>query len=366
MSRNLSVLVLELHPYHTHNFSVYSNLLPSLFHCSNVSIEYCVLPEVIDNLVFPDKKLVHGLFPSKTWQAVLSKIRLRSVYLILLIRLLSFLKKIDCVILNTLESAADKRIFRSINTKLKIAIIHNPGAIKIKREKNALYFCMNEYIFDEIAGLALLDGYLLSYFRPVEFPVRVKQDDLIIGIPGSVSFNRRDYYFLIEVCLMLAQQEKPGKKIVFNIIGDIRDKDGKELRRLIEERKLGRYFRFHEEIDDKEFSREVYECDLLMPLLGEAHARYRSVKNTATLSHSARYNRPLLLRKMDAECWDIPLDGCVIYDEADDLAELLMGMDSVSDDISSAYQRYINAKISKNRELLSEFGKRVSIVEMLG
>jgi len=246
MPKNFSVLVLELHPYHTHNLSIYSNLLPSLVYCNTLNIEYYVNPKVIDSLIYPEKQHLHRLFPSVFWDKMLAKFRLRTAYIILLVKLLCLLKKTDCVVLNTLESTADKRIFRSINTKLKIAVIHNPDVIDVKREKNALYFCMNEYVFQGAKNSAPLDGYFLSYFRPMEFNETVTSEVLTIGIPGGISFARRDYLFLIQLCLKLAEHENSERKIIFNLIGDINMKDGPEFRRLTEKNNIDKYFRFHE------------------------------------------------------------------------------------------------------------------------
>ncbi|VAW86179.1 hypothetical protein MNBD_GAMMA16-890 [hydrothermal vent metagenome] len=358
MPKNFSVLVLELHPYHTHNFSIYSNLLPSLVCRNTVNIEYYVNPEVVDGLIYPEKQHLHRLLPSVFWDRMLSKFRLRTAYIILLVKLLCILKRIDCVVLNTLESTTDKRVFRSINTKLKIAVVHNPKVIDVKREKNALYFCMNEYVFQGMNNSAPLDGYFLSYFKPMEFKKTVMSETLTIGVPGGVSFDRRDYHFLIQVCLKLAECEKPEREIIFNLIGDIGMKDGPEFRRLTEKNGINKYFRFHEELDDSQFNREIYECELLMPLIGDANTRYRSIKNTATLSHSARYHKPLLLQLEDAKCWGIPQHSCFIYSGLNDLTELLSQSKVVDREIKDTYQAHIEKKIEKNKNLLSRLGER--------
>jgi len=102
-----------------------------------------------------------------------------------------------------------------------------------------------------------------------------------------------------------------------------------------------------------------------MPLIGDTNTRYRSIKNTATLSHSARYHKPLLLQLEDAKCWKIPQQSCLIYADINDLAKLLCQSKSADEKIKNAYQSHIKKKIEKNRNLLNRIGKRFFMPENL-
>ncbi len=175
---------------------------------------------------------------------------------------------------------------------------------------------------------------------------------LEIAVQGVISFNRRDYPFLVALCERLAQRA-PREEFVFNILGDVRLRDGPRLVRMVQERGLADRFRFHPGLSDRQFFDELSGADFIMPLLNAQRDSYAgAAKVTAAYGHSGAYGIPMILHRDTAELWDITDEACLRFDRRADLVDRLAG--GVSDRAAMAvrYREVIAQKVEQNKAFL--------------
>ena len=141
--------------------------------------------------------------------------------------------------------------------------------------------------------------------------------------------------------------------------------DGQKLKDLIESQELHEYFQFHDTLSDHAFCQQIYESNYLWPLLGVDNAKYLFQKNTASYSQSARYKKPMILTKENAEAWSIPEDCCLVYEDLDELYNKLVSSNDRGASMAENYSRFIKNKIEENQGLLRSIYERNIFVNIV-
>ena len=226
----MTVLVIELNSFHLELLPMYQPLLPHL--CGpEIRIRYLVIPSLLDRAqaIVGDRaekanpRWLKYSLPSKTLRARYYRRRIQ--------RLVDRLQP-AAVVFNTVEPVAYFSVFRHVRHPVKIGIVHNPkreGIDYSPRRSGELIFCLHDYNYHLLRKDTPVDGYLSPFFRYREADSARRPDGrLEIAVQGVISFNRRDYPFLVALCERLAQRA-PRKEFVFNILGDVRLRDGPQL-----------------------------------------------------------------------------------------------------------------------------------------
>ena len=353
----MKVLVFELNSYHLELLPMYQPLLPSLFENRRLDIHYFVLPalverarEAVGNQVFSlNTPRLRYLLPTKHLRAAYYRWRIQ--------RLVDQLDPV-AMVFNTVEPPAYLRVFRQIHHPTKIGIIHNPrraGLDHARRGSGELIFCLHDYNYRLCAKEELVDGYLSPFFKYRDLAAaRVPDDRVEIAVQGVISFARRDYPMLIDVCQLLAKRSTTPP-VRFNIVGDADIRDGPKLRQMVAERGLDQYFRLHSWLADKEFFEQLGQADYIMPLISPGRGAYaEQAKVTAALGHAGAYGTPLLVHREIATLWGIPDDGCVRYSTTEDLGEMLVRGLGHRARMVQRHREVVAEKIRQNLDFLAE------------
>jgi len=346
----MKVVVVELNKYHTETFPIYENLLPAFLHTASVECHYYCHADKAAEL-----RGVYGRITaivSGLGYFVLRNLQLRAPFFRWKIQRLVRQLGADVVVFNSIEPERNYRVFKGVEAKRKIAIVHNPATLPhTPKAPNEEYFVLSEIVYNKFKATLPLRGYMLPYFKPYPTaPEAPRGEGMMIGVQGLVNFNRRDYDFLIELCKLLQAKDAGG--IIFNIIGSNNKKGGKRLREQIAAFGLERYFLLHETLDDAAFFGEVEKCDLLMTLLGPKQRHYFEDKTTATFSHAAAYNKPMLLSRENALAWGLDDTTQYCYDDLADCAEIVCRLGGLS--VRKAnFLAWREEELAKNRALLA-------------
>lgn len=348
----MNVLVFEFFPFHAQNFPMYEHWLPLLTGEAKLNIRYFAHPALMRDLAFPSADRLQAIPPSPAWRKRLPSLRLQWFLHERFLRAQIHRHRAQWVVLNTAEHGYSAAMAARIDGVQKLLIAHNPERLGWQRRADTAVFCMNQYIYRSLCNRMPLDGYLLSFFPPQHFSDPVANPVPVVGVPGGVSFKRRDYGLLLDTAKAWRHGPAPGQA-VFNIISEVDFKDGRRLWEQVHEAGLERHFRFHHRLTDQDFARQVYECDYLLPLVGNADKSYLREKNSATFSHAARYAKPMLLTGEEVAAWEVPADACGIYRDAADLAQLLAGLQPGVTAMHGAFARHVAGMIEANRRLLA-------------
>lgn len=218
-------------------------------------------------------------------------------------QLYGILKKFDLLVLNTAHSYS---VLRNLSLLLRFArtgcigILHDTKKLdssftqRIISQKVKKYFVLNDALLPENQKVGDIK---LQSFYPIFFPdyepVPVyKQNEIWIGIPGRIDYDRRDYDFLVDALAGISDLNR----IKFIILGKV-DRDrtaGKRLYdRLEKSGQLGRFKLFHSFIPNREFHAYLDACDYIMPLL-RPNEEYLKHKITGSFNLAFAYKKPLL------------------------------------------------------------------------
>ena len=223
---------------------------------------------------------------------------------------------------------------------LAIGIVHNPEDLIWKeRPHNVQLFGLSENFFD--GHSEKLDGYMLPYFAHAVPPRKVRDPIPLIGVQGHVDRQRRDYDFLLQVAAELKRRNVLPCR--FNIIGTLFHET---LQKRVETKGLDQYFIFHRRLSDVEFYSELMRCEFLMPLLGTRHKKYFYDKISATLSHPATFNIPMIIWKQNALAWRMDMDCVLTYEGLDDLSDTLCHLASV-ESLRLRYAKFVEQQIQR-------------------
>lgn len=328
---------------------MYEHWLPLLTGNTQLNIRYFAHPDLMRDLAFPEAGRLAPIPPSAAWRKRLPSTRAQWFLHERFLRAQIRQHRADWVVVNTTEYGYSAAMVQRTTGVKKILIAHNPERLGWQRQGDTSVFCMNEYIYRSVRDSVALDGYMLSFFPPVRFTDPVINAVPLVGVPGGVSFKRRDYGTLIE----LARSWGSGAgAAVFNIISEVDFKEGRRLWQQVHDAKLERHFRFHHRLTDRDFARQVYECDYLLPLVGNADRSYLTQKNSATFSHAARYGKPMLLTDEEAAAWEIPAPACGVYGDAAGLGRLLGKQRPEITPMHEAFVQHVASMIDANERLL--------------
>lgn len=356
----MTLLVVELNSFHLELLPMYRPLLPSLFG-EQLDIRYVVLPTLVDRARDIVGNGADALSP-RWLKYVLPLKPLRAIYYVRRIQQLIDRIQPAAVLFNTIEPVAYFRVFRQIRHHLKIGVVHNPkreGIDYSPRASGELIFCLHDYNYHLLEPDKPVDGYFSPFFKYREVDTAPRSNrPLEIAVQGVISFNRRDYTSLLSLCEHVTRHSGVGD-IVFNIVGDARLRDGPTLVRLVRERGLGEWFRFHAGLSDSQFFDELAQADFLMPLLNARSDSYAgAAKVTAAYGHSGAYRTPMILDRETADLWGIPDDACLAFERLDDLADRLASAAGERAEMATRYGRLIEQKIHQNRSFLQMFSRQ--------
>jgi hypothetical protein len=346
------VLVFELNNYHTETFPVYENLLPSLLKSEGLDIRYFVVNEKVDELskVYPRVKPIAG----KCVSFLVRHLQLRIPYFRYAIQKIINREDADLVIFNSIEPKRNFQIFRALKARNKLALVHNPlneSYDNLQKESNEYFFVLSKIVYDKYSTKMPLDGYFLPFFKMYDLKKKVNDGRIVVGVQGLLNYNKRDYSHLLAIATAL--REKNLNHVVFSIIGTLNKKDGARFLLSVEEAGLKDFFIFHPEMDDRTFAEKLSECDFLITLLTEKYAFYYRDKTSASFSHSAAYNIPLILTRENADAWHLDENVALIYESVDGLAEKFQGANVQNRTIQERYEQFIEKTKEVNRAFLS-------------
>ncbi len=254
------------------------------------------------------------------------------------------LKRFDLLVLNTAHSYS---VLRNLTILLRFARtecigilhdakkLHTSSTQRIISQKVKKYFVLNDSLLPP--GGAIGDIKLESFY-PIFFPnyepVPVyKQNEIWIGVPGRIDYNRRDYHFLIDALSEINHLSR----VKFIVLGklDRALRDGKRLYDDLEKSgRSGRFKLFHTFIPNREFHAYVEACDYIMPLL-RPHDEYLKSKISGSFNLAFAYKKPLLCRAFFKAIPDLAANS-LFYDK-DSLPRLIMDIESGSSQQSETY-----------------------------
>lgn len=348
----VNVLVFEFFPFHAQNFPMYEHWLPVLTGQDRLNIRYYAHPQLMRDLAFPEPQRLESIPPAQAWRERLPSLRLHWFVQERFLRAQIRAHQAQYVVFNTVERGYSAALAARIEGVKKVLVAHNPERLGWQRRADTSLFCMNHYIYRSLSERLPLDGYFLSFFPPERFTDSVHNAVPVIGVPGGVSFKRRDYQLLLDLAGSWERSGAGPGPAVFNIISEVGFKDGRQLWDRVHQAGLMRHFRFHERLSDRDFARQVYECDYLLPLVGNTDPSYLREKNSATFSHAARYRKPMLLTPAEARAWEVPAEACGIYADVQGLGRLLVGLSSGVTPLHEAFGKHVADMLEANRRVL--------------
>ena len=215
-----------------------------------------------------------------------------------------------------------------------------------------MILCLFDYNYELLRPVKPVDGYLSPFFENYVFPTRPRPHEKTeIAVQGIISFDRREYEMLIDVCRYW--KTLPDQfSVVFNIVGDLEARDGPKLRRMIVEEGLQRFFKLHSWLPDRDFFQAVQQADYVMPLVSGRKGPYLSGgKVSLAYGHSGAYGKPMILHRDVASRWGVPEDLCVTYSSPESLADQLSRLTRDPDRVAR-YRQWIAGKIETNKSFL--------------
>jgi hypothetical protein len=243
---------------------------------------------------------------------------------------------------------------------MKFGIVHGFGEVRHMKMDRTHYFVLGEKVFQKHQNQDI-DAYLLPFFPQFQSAMENRPGECVIAIQGNINFKRRDYPLLVETAAELKRRNTQG--ISFNIIGGLGSRDASRLMKMVRDNGVMEYFRFHRSLCDKEFFQEIADSHYLMPLLEDAQEKYMAHDTiTSTYSHSAAYNRPMILSAQNAKMWDIDSRTALIYRDIHGLVDLIHDLPKEESyrELCESLNEWKEQLIEENKRLLREvFSKYV-------
>jgi hypothetical protein len=94
-----------------------------------------------------------------------------------------------------------------------------------------------------------------------------------------------------------------------------------------------------------------------MPLLGDAQEKYLAHDTiTSTYSHSAAYNKPMIMSTQNAKIWDIDSRTTLIYSDMYGLVDLIQDLpkEEAYRELCESLNKWTEQRIAENKRLLRE------------
>jgi hypothetical protein len=221
--------------------------------------------------------------------------------------------KIDTIILNTAHGRTIRNflLYRFPKGTVIAGTLHGINKLrgsltqKIISWRMGRYYLLNDYLKENLY-MVPHKGLRFEVFYPMFFqqlpyaPAVVKpQDEIWIGVPGSVEFKRRDYMTLVEV--LAKMPVKPNYKFLLLGDGDHPHGNFKELKAAIEAAGLLSYFKFwHGYLGNAEFHAYIQQCDAMMPLIHPINddlKKYLNDQISGSYNLAFAYKKPLLMHR---------------------------------------------------------------------
>lgn len=348
----MKVLIFELNNYHTENFPLYEELLPSLLK-EDIECSYYVVPSKVGELqgVYTRVRPLAG----RLWWYLMRKLKLRQFFLASHIDAIINKEKADVIVFNSAEPEENYAVFKELKfSGIKLTVFHNPLHKTFDNGPGEYNFVLGEQVYSHVKEQKEhINGYFLPYFQRYAFEgIRRDEKVLKVAIQGWINFKRRDYSFLIETARKLKEQGIGNIK--FDIIGGMNNKGGKKLLNLVRADGLEDYFIFHERLNDYDFFRAVASSDYVMTLLGEEQKGYYKDKLTGSLTQSAAIGVPLILSRDNAMAWQLDDGNALVYDSLEDLVNKLRRAKDEYERIHEAYNTHIQGLIEGNKQFLAD------------
>jgi len=337
------IVICEFHHFHTEVFPVYEYYFSRLFPAQELQFVYYVIPDR-NAEISKQYKSVKSIYKN-TIYLFCAKTGLRSIYFKQRIKKMLRQENPDWIIFNSLDRGRTQAAFNAINSEKKIGIIHNPEYFKAQKTPG-YYFVLGKSLFHKYS---LANGYFLPFIAAPTTP-KQNNSDFIISILGNIQFKRRNYPRLIDIASLFKQNSIDHIK--FNIVGSSTHRDYPKLTKMIEDKALTDYFIFHHELDDEAFMQEVVNSKFIMPLL-YSDKKYLENKITASLSHAAANDIPLIITDHTASYWQFDETEAVIYKSDQDLIKQLMDMNTETYEyIRQNFKEKTSAALVENIDLL--------------
>jgi hypothetical protein len=347
----MKACVFELNKFHTEVFPVYENLLPDIFPNREIKIDYFVIPRKYRQLKMVYGESLHEIYNSAIY-FLCSKTGLRRFYFRFVVNRAIRQYQPDLVIFNSIVPKRCWYVFESIQNRMKFGLIHGFGEVRHRKMKRTHYFVLGEKVFQKHQKQDI-DAYLLPFFPQFRLAPESSHDEWVVAIQGNINFKRRNYPLLVETAAELKRRNIQG--ISFNIIGGLDGRDAYRLIGMVRDKGVMEYFRFHRSLDDKEFFREIANSHYLMPLLGDAQRKYLTHDTiTSTYSHSAAYNKPMILSAQNAKIWDIDNRTALIFSDMHGLVELIQNLPKEENyrELCESFNEWKEQRIKENKRLL--------------
>ncbi len=349
----MKVCVFELNKFHTEVFPVYENLLPAIFPDRNIKIDYFVIPGKYRQLKMVYGEALHEIYNAAIY-FVCSKTGLRKFYFRSVVGTAIRQYQPDLVIFNSIVPKRCWYVFESIQDRMKFGLVHGFGEVRHRKMERTHYFVLGEKVFQKHQKQDI-DAYLLPFYPQFRSAPENRPGEWVIAIQGIINFKRRNYPLLVETAAELKRRNIQG--ISFNIIGGLNSRDATRLAGMVRDNGVMEYFRFHRSLDDKEFFREIADSHYLMPLLGDAQEKYLTHDTiTATYSHSAAYNKPMIISANNAKVWEINSRTALIYRDMRELVDLIQDLPKEESyrKLCESLNEWKEQRIEENKRLLRE------------
>lgn len=235
--------------------------------------------------------------------------KLKTIFLVIKLRKLIIETKPDIVVFNTAEGNVIKYLsfypfpsnikFRGIQHTIKK--VGKSGSQKMISRLVKKYYVLGDYLLNKIPTKYRSNFQTLyPIFLPnVSFKKTISkpQNEVWFCIPGSVEFNRRDYFSLLNV---LKKKNIPTD-YKFILLGrtDLKTEDCENLLSEIDKHQLQDYFiSFQGFIPEDEFQQYLQESDFILPLITSQNPEYQKflheqISGSFSLAFAAK--KPMLI-----------------------------------------------------------------------
>lgn len=228
--------------------------------------------------------------------------------------------------LNTAQGSVAWKFFliMAVPRRIKVVgVIHNVAKLDGSLGQRVITRRMDQYI---LLSDILVDAYKrrcnkpVSVFYPIDYPlygdtcIEKPAGELWIGIPGEMSYKRRDYDAIIN------ESAKYGENVKFIFLCNCKKGDGKAIVSRIERFGLAdNVILFDSFVDNATFYSYIRLCDYIMPLVHpskDLYAKYLVEKISGTYNIAFAYRKVMLCPSEMAAYEDFS-DTSVFYEEQD-------------------------------------------------
>lgn len=226
------------------------------------------------------------------------------------------------VVLNTASGNAIQLLSLVLPRSVEaIGILHDVSRLETSSRQKVIGRRIRDYLVlaDHLVPESPPPGVRFGSFYPIRYPdasPTLRDTELHLVVPGTVSRRRRDYERLIS--LWQGLDDATRRRVTIEILGDITRHDGPALEQSLTEAGIADSFVFHRGfVPEETFYSTVAGCHGLLPLLpleGSGARAYRKYRISGTTSLAYAYRKPLVLHRAWRDVDDFALTG-VFYDD---------------------------------------------------